>query len=218
MPLTRLARGSGSGSIGSVARSYVAASGGARGAALGARAGRASTSRLGSFLADGLRNGFAAAAEHLGLTDLVGRPARFLLARLVDVLAPVGALREEGIARTAMIQTLAELFETQAVESDGLGALDALNSAGAERAIRLYIVNYVNARFQHELGNCIERGATSEQAANRLMSQIKGYIAARVRMDLGRRSVVNIDWRGVPGRQIVDRIFQDAYSLIGRAS
>jgi hypothetical protein len=185
---------------------------------LGARAGRVSTSRLGSFLTYGIRNGFAAAAAQLGLADLVGRPARFLLSRLVDALAPVGALREEAIARTAMIETLAELFEAQAVEAEGLAALDALDSAGAERAIRLYIVNYVNARFQQELGNCIERGATSERAANRLMSQIKGYIAARVTMDLGRRSVVSIDWRGVAGRRVVDRIFLDAYSLIGRAS
>src|SRR6266704_3835211 len=69
--LSRLASGVaiglGAATLASLGRSYVQASGGARAAADSARAGRASSARLGGFLADGVRNGFQEAARNVGL-------------------------------------------------------------------------------------------------------------------------------------------------------
>lgn len=213
--LTRWARGGRSTTLRRVAGTYVAASGGAGRATTGARSGRAATARLGGFLGTGLRDGFAAAARELGLRDVVGRDARFVLATLVDRLAPAGALREEAVARAAMIETLADLFDRHAVEAGGLGALDALDADGVRRILALFVTNYVNARFQQELVSRVERGAVSERAANALLDQIRDFIAGIVRLDLRDIDVVALDWRGPEGRRVVDRVYEAAYSLLG---
>jgi len=129
--MTRWVRGSGPTSLGSVARSYVAASGGPRGAPAASRQGRTATARIGGFLADGLRNGFAQAARNLGLQNFVGRDAQFVLASFIDLLAPDGALREDAAARKAVIETMSELFGRFDVETNGLDALDSLDPTGS---------------------------------------------------------------------------------------
>ena len=182
--MTRWVRGSGPASLGSVARSYVAASGGPRGASAASRQGRSATARIGGFLADGLRNGFAQAARNLGLQNFVGRDAQFVLASFIDLLAPVGALREDAAARKAVIETMSELFARFDVETNGLDALNSLDSAGMLELVHVSVTNYVNERFQQELIFRIEQGAISEADANDLSAEVKGFVASVVRIDL----------------------------------
>lgn len=213
--MTRWARGAGSRTLRPVARDFVAASGGSGTAARAASAGRASTGRLGRFLASGSRGGFAAAAALLGLGDLIGRDAQFVLAAIVDAIAPVGALREDAIARVAMIETLADLFERCDVEAGGIAALDALDADGVGQVIMLSIVNYVYTGFQQVLVSRVERNATSEQEANDLMAQAKEFFASVLRLDLAGIDVIAVDWQGPEGQRIVTRLYEAAYALLG---
>jgi len=216
--MTRWARGDDSVSLGSVARSYVGASGGSRGAAASSVNGRATTAGIGGFLADGLRNGFAQAAQNLGLGDFVGRDAQFVLASFIDFLVPDGALLEAAAARKAGIETMSELFRRFDVETNGLAALDALDPAGMLELVQLSVTNFVNERFQQELVSRIEKGAISERRANTLSSEIKGFIAGIVKLDLRGVDPVGFGWRGAEGAAFVARIYREAYSLFGETS
>lgn len=216
--MTRWVRSSGPASLGSVARSYVGASGGPRGASAASRQGRAATARIGGFLADGLRNGFARAARNLGLQNFVGRDAQFVLASFIDLLAPVGALREDAAARKAVIETMSELFVGLDVEANGLDALDSLDPAGMLELVQISVTNYVNERFQQELVFRIEQGAISEREANDLSGEVKGFIAGIVRIDLGGIDPMALDWQGPQGTAFVERIYRAAYSLFGEAA
>ena len=216
--MTQWVRGSAPVPLGSVARSYVRASGGPRGAAAASRHGRATTARIGGFLADGLRNGFAQAARNLGLQNFVGRDAQFVLASFIELLAPDGALREDAAARKAVIETMSELFRRFDVETNGLGALDSLDPAGMLELVQLSVTNYVNERFQQELVFRIEQGAVSEREANVLSGEVKGFIAGVVRIDLGRIDPMTFDWQGRQGAAFVERIYREAYSLLGEAA
>ncbi len=216
--MTQWVRGSAPVSLGSVARSYVRASGGPRGAAAASRQGRATTARIGGFLADGLRNGFAQAARNLGLQNFVGRDAQFVLASFIDLLAPDGALREDAAARKAVIETMSELFERFDVEMQGLDALDSLDPAGMLELVQISVTNYVNERFQQELVFRIEQGAISEGEANDLSAEVKGFIASVVRIDLGVIDPMALDWQGPEGTAFVERVYRAAYSLFGEAA
>lgn len=216
--MTRWVRGSGPASLGSVARSYVGASGGPRGASAASRQGRTATARIGGFLADGLRNGFAQAARNLGLQNFVGRDAQFVLASFIDLLAPVGALREDAAARKAVIETMSELFGRFDVETNGLDALDSLDPAGMLELVEVSVTNYVNERFQQELVVLIERGAISEGQANGLSAEVKEFIASVVRIDLQRIDPMALDWQGAQGTAFVERVYRAAYSLFGEAA
>src|SRR5206468_10852446 len=102
--LSRLANKTASGSFGSTFRSYIRAHGGAGTAARSASSGRATTARLGGFLAGLVQRGVAETARVFGLRDLVGRDAQLVLAEFRDILAPPVALLDDAIARKAMIE------------------------------------------------------------------------------------------------------------------
>lgn len=216
--MTRWVRGSGPASLRSIARSYVGASGGPRGASAASRQGRASTARIGGFLADGLRNGFAQAARNLGLQSFVGRDAQFVLASFIDLLAPDGALREDAAARKAVIETMSELFERFDVETNGLDSLDSLDPTGMLELVQISVTNYVNERFQQELVFRIEQGAISEGEANALSAEVKGFIASIVRIDLRGTDPIALNWQGPEGTAFVERVYRAAYSLFGEAA
>lgn len=210
--VTRFAGGRGI--LGGVTKSYVRASGGARRAASTSVAGRSSTSRLGGFLSSALRSGIVQAAALLGITDLVGRDAQFVLAAFIDRLAPAGALREEAIARKATIETISHMFERYDVEANGIQALDGMTADDVRAIVLLSITNYVNARFQEELISRVERAAISEPQANQLAGQIREYIETNVILDLGAVDVLTLDWN-VAGKQLVDDQYRKAYELLG---
>lgn len=219
--LSRLARGAGggapSGGLRALGRSYVRAAGGPRTATTAARAGRATTARLGGFLAAGIRDGFRPTVERLGLQGLLGQDVQIVLAAFVDLLAPDGALLEAAAARTALIDTLQAVFERYDVGADGVEALDRMDAVALGEVVELSVVNYVNARMQQELANRIERGTLPEAEANRLMIEIRDFIGEIVKLDFAGVDLVQLDWDGPAGRRLVAGVYEEAYRLLGEA-
>jgi len=213
--LSRMAHGSTTTRIKSVAQSYVRASGGSHTAAAAAQSGRIVTGHLANMLSTGISNGFAQAARQLGLGELRGRDADFVLASFVDLLAPDGALLEEAAARRATIVTMVELFAQCDVEAGGVEALNSLDAEGVKGVITLFVINYVDARLQQVLVSRIERGALTEQDANNLLMQMREYIAGIVQLDFTDIDVATLDWQGAEGQRRIERFYQDAYSVLG---
>lgn len=213
--MTRFARGSGS--LGSIGRSYVRAGGGATARASSAQAGRQTAGRFGGFIAGGVRNGFVQAARDIGLTNLVGRDVQFVLAAFVDLIAPSGATIEEAIARKALADTTWEVFQKYGVDVEGITALDRLGRDDVTSIISLYISNYVNERLQEELFFRLEKGTIDETTANQYADQIKGFITEVVRLDFQNIDPLRIDWQGNAGKEIIEQKYQEAYALLGEA-
>jgi hypothetical protein len=217
--MTRMAKAAAVGlSIGLVrnlGRSYVAASGGAQTAAAGSIAGRTATANLAGFLSNGVRDGFTPTAQRMELGAFVGLDAETLLAAFIDVLAPPGGMREEAVARIAMIDTLQYLFETYNVGEDGLASLDSIDNAAIGVIVEHSVVTYVNGRIQQELANRIEQGTLTDGDANRMMDDIAGFVAEIVRLDFAELDLVSLDWHGSEGQGLVTRFYEDAYALIG---
>lgn len=215
----RLARGTGGGasahSLRSLGRSYVGASGGSRTAARAAQTGRKMTARLGAFLSAGLRDGFADALDRLGLRWLVGQDAETALAAFVELLAPDGALRDEAVARTAIIATLSDLFTAYDLAGEGIEALDRMDADGLGQVVELSVVNYVSASMQQVLANRIELGTLPEPEANRLMDEVRDFIGEIVKLDFVGVDLIQVDWEGPEGRQLVRGIYEEAYRLVG---
>jgi hypothetical protein len=65
-----------------------------------------------------------------------------------------------------------------------------------------------------KLGNCIERKAVSEIEAVKLEGEVKIYVRDLVNLELDSRNILSIDWNGDEGRQMIDSLYEDAYSLI----
>ncbi|MCH8146077.1 MAG: hypothetical protein IIA55_15305, partial [Gemmatimonadetes bacterium] len=48
----------------------------------------------------------------------------------------------------------------------------------------------------------------------RLEREVKEYVESCVALELDGKSVIEVDWGGREGRQIIDRVYRDAYTLL----
>lgn len=208
---------SNSGRLRSAGAGYVRAKGGARSAGTSATSGRASTGRLGGFLSSAVGSGVRTALESVGLRDFVGESAETVFARLVDKLAPSGATKEEAAARRATVEVLAFLYDTVVGEDGDVSALEGLDTDTVERAVEQSVSGYIYNRWLDELGLSIEKGAISEANAIRLEAEVREYVASCISLELGGKSVLDVNWNDAEGRGIVDRVYRDAYAVLEAA-
>lgn len=215
--LTRYATGSRPGRAGlsRAGQDYVGARGGARGAAGAAAAGRAAVSRAGRFysaLAGG--GGISLALDAIGLRGLAGKSAEEVFAAIADALAPDGATLEEAAARRAVTESLAQLFEDR-VADGGLESLERMTADDVASAVQSMVSAYVYHRWLEELGLTLERGAVSPAEAVRMEREMRAYVRDLVRLEIPAGLAISIDWSRPDGQAFVQRLFEDAYSLLG---
>lgn len=191
---------------------FVGAQGGYRSARRAAVAGRSTAQRLGGFLGSIVSDGASAAIERFDLQKFVGQGIDTLLTAVVDQLAPTGGQLEEAAARAALVETLAELFTETGVAEEGLESLESLGEEDVASAMQLFVVNYIYERLIQTLARRLENRPVKEVA--KLERDIKLFISATIEYDLSDTDVLSIDWYGPEGRQFIDRIYEDGYSLI----
>lgn len=196
------------------ASSYLRARGGARNAARAAVTGTASTARLAGFLSALTTSGVVQAIRDIGLTSLSGKGADDVFSSIIDALAPPGATLEESVARRAITETFALLYEQRGAEVGGLERLESMTADDIRAVIADSVTTYVFYRWVQELGAAIERGAISPVEAVGIEREMRQYIHETVKLDLSPRDVLTIDWQGPDGRKIIEAIFAEAYSFL----
>ena len=202
------------GSLRNAANRYVGARGGGRTAARAAQAGRASTARVGGFLSGVASRGFDAVARELGLTVYLGRGVDQLLTAIADALAPDGATQEDAVARQAVNETLAYLYDRYSLADGDLTKLDAMDRQGVAEALAVSVTAYIYHRWVQELGKKIEENAATARDAVRLERDVRAFIAETVQLDLTRVDPLAMDWGGPAGQQFIERIYTDAYDML----
>ncbi len=193
---------------------FVRSRGGSRMAAHTARAGRTVTVGIGGFLSDVRTRGFTEAVRGLIGQDLVGRDPMGALAAIIDAIAPDGALRDESAARLAAIETFAELADRYDVRGQGIEALGGVTEADAREMIALSVSTFINAQFQEELILRVESGNYSESEANRIATEIRGFIVEETRLKLDTQNALTLDFKSAAGRELTRQLYQDAFSFL----
>lgn len=195
--------------------SFVKAQGGSRRATRASSSGRSTTQRVGQVFSSIISKGAEAAIKDIGLAEFVGVDAQTLLSKLVDYIAPVGVLLEESVARSAALDLLAELFERYNVEEKGLAALDSLTPDILKSVLLSYVGKYVYTRVLEVLSKNSEHHPV--ETLIRVERDIKDYITATVKYDFKQVDVLKIDWEGTQGRDMVNRIYEEAYTLLEKS-
>ena len=134
-------------SLGRAISHYVStASGGARTAAARMGASRAAGSRLMGFLSDTVARGAREALRALHLENLAGQPIEQIFIGLVEYVCPEGGTVDDGIAREAFIETIADLATA------GVTDLDGLTADQMQTVFELYATNAIEARLCNDIG------------------------------------------------------------------
>ena len=167
-------------SLGRAVSTYVSqSSGGAATAARRMGSSRASAARLAGFFGGVQRDGLAETLRSLDLGDLAGQPIESVFAGLADYICPEGGSIDEGIAREAFIETVADLAQA------GIHDIDALSPDQMQTVFELYATHTIEARMCNDIGTRMVTLPSDPAAAERVQTQLHEFILRGVSDALG---------------------------------
>jgi len=123
-----------------------------------------------NFLSDAHALGVPVALRALNLDALVGSTVEEIFIGLADYVCPVAATVDDGIAREAFIETIAQLAE------EGITDLDALTAAQMQTIFELYATNAIEARICNDIGAKTVSFPRSPQAALQVEAQLRDFV------------------------------------------
>ncbi|MDG5485482.1 Qat anti-phage system associated protein QatB, partial [Mycolicibacterium gadium] len=207
---TRFARSGGrdSASLGRAISRYVSSSaGGSQSAAARMGSSRASAGRLAGFLADAARRGAVEALRALNLEALAGRPIEEVFAGLADYVCPDGGSIDEGIARSAFIETIAELAQL------GITDLDGLTPVELQTVFETYATNAIEARICNDIGAKVVTVPADARQAAQVQAQLHDFIRRGVSDALVQQpSIASLPADAVMG--FVSKVYQQAFEIL----
>lgn len=196
-------------SLGRAVSHYVGSSlGGPRTAAARLGSARGAGSRLLSFLSDAVNRGADAALRALNLDSLAGRPIQEIFLGLSDYICPDGGSLDEGIAREAFVETIADLAGAGITELDGL-TVDQMQTV-----FELYATNVIEARLYNDIGANVIILPHNEREIERIQAQLNDFIRRGVSDVLTVNQVTATSLTPDRVLQFVDNIYEQSYEIL----
>lgn len=131
---------------------------------------KSSGEKLLGFLSNAVSHGATEALRELNLQNLAGRPIEEVFLGLADYVCPDGGSIDEGIAREAFIETIADLAEA------GVTDLDGLTSDQMQTVFEIFATNAIEARLCNDIGaKAITMPASAREAAS-VQEQLHDFI------------------------------------------
>lgn len=196
-------------SLGRAVSNYVGTStGGPRAAAV--RMGSASRAggRLLGFLSDVAARGARAALRTLNLDVLAGRPIEEIFLGLVDYVCPDGGSVDEGIARDAFVETIADLATA------GITDFNSMTAGQIQTVFELYATNAIEARLCNDIGGRAITLPPDVLSAVQVQAQLHDFIQRGVADAL---VAAGIDATALTPRRVlgfVEGIYEEAFAIL----
>jgi hypothetical protein len=159
-------------------------------------------------LQDFQRDGASQTLMSLNLGDLVGRPLEDVFIGLTDVICGDGGSIDEGIAREAWLETIAELY--------GLDVTDpsALSPDQMRDIFLAFIAHSVVGRLLQDIGANGFKFAADLAGIAAFDAQLKNYIRRSVRDSFSGDLSTPTALSDRQIRTIVDQTYQEAWDLL----
>ncbi|MBI5942479.1 MAG: hypothetical protein HY859_18885 [Caulobacterales bacterium] len=195
--------------LGRAVSGYVSgSSGGARQAARRMGSSRGATAGLVNFLADAANRGVREALRSLNLDALAGRPIEEVFIGLMEHICPQGGSVDEGIARDAFIETIAELAE------HGVTDLDSLTADQVQTVFELYATHAIEARLCNDVGTKAITMPANAAEAQSVQDQLHDFIQRGVADALAGVGEALRDLSPDRTQALVDNVYQSAFEIL----
>ena len=209
---TRFARSGGNDrrSLGRALSGYVStSSGGSRTAARRMGSSRTAGSQLLGFLSSAIANGAPQALRSLNLEKLVGLPIEEVFLGLMDFVCPFdGGTVDEGIARDAFVETIADLQE------NGIVDLDGLNIEQMQTIFELYASHAIENRICNDIGTQTVTVPSEAAVAASVQRQLLDFIRRSVSDSLNQARAAMETLTPANIGTLVNRIYEQAFGIL----
>ena len=196
-------------SLGRAVSQYVSkSSGGSASAARRMGASRSTGAGLVSFLNDAVANGVREALRTLNLEGLAGRPIEEIFSGLADYICPDGGSIDDGIARDAFVETIADLAGA------GITDMDTLTPAQIQTIFELYATHAIEARLCNDIGTKVVSMPADAGAAGRVQAQLRDFILRGVSDALNAAAVAVQALTPDTVIAFVSGIYQSAFEIL----
>ncbi|TRN88971.1 hypothetical protein DT385_03495 [Pseudomonas syringae] len=173
---------------------------------------RATAGKLLTIFGDVQRNGAAETLRRFQLTVAPGQPASQVLLALLEFICPPGGAIDEGVARQAALNTIAELDDA------GTGSFEDMTQTDRQNFFLDFVANSIESMIMADLGG---RGITMPddvEAVERIQSQLSSFITGCTRGQLANRLE---QWPAPTDQevnQVSSAIYEAAFDLIATAA
>ncbi len=171
-------------------------------------AARSSAAGLLGFLGNVRAEGVVRALAQLRLETLSGRPLDEVFLGIADVLCPEGGAIDEGIARDAFIETIADLTAL------GIESLDALSQQQVETVFEAFVARTIETRLFNDIGIRGVALPSDIQAVESIQTQVRDFIRGAVHDAIAAERERGNALTGPSVSATVDRIYEVAFELI----
>lgn len=195
--------------LGRSVSSYVSkASGGSRNAAQRMGSSRRATVGLINFLNSVRTSGLQETLTAYNLGNLVGQSIEDIFVGIVDFICPEGGSVDEGIARDAFIETIADLAE------QGITDLNALTVEQIRLIVELYATHAIEARLCNDIGTKIFVLPENLDSVEQVQEQLHDFIQRGVSDVLESLNDKFTTLTAVETNQFVDQIYVEAFGIL----
>jgi hypothetical protein len=154
------------------------------------------------------RDGVDATLRRLNLGNLVGRPADVVFLALTDIVCLDGGSIDEGIARDAWLETVAEL------DQFGIADINSLTPDQMREFFIAFVAHAIETRIFQEIGTRGLKVASDLNAIDAFEQELKSYIRLSVRDSLS-ADMSQLSGLSDPQiREMVDRTYREAWDLL----
>lgn len=203
------ANGGGSGALGKAVSSYISkSSGGPRRAAQKIGSSKATTVGLVNFLNSVRNDGLEATLKNLNLGSLLGQSIEDVFTGLIEFVCPDGGSIDEGVARNAFIETIADLAQ------EGITDLDTLTSEQMVLVVELYATHAIVARLCNDIGTKISIAPANLPQVERAQDQLQDFIRRGVSDALESMDAAVTNLTAIDTAKFVDEIYIEAFTML----
>lgn len=195
--------------LGRSVSSYISkASGGSRTAAKRIGASKRVATGIVDFINTVRSQGVVAALNSHNLDNLVGRPIDEVFAGLLNDICPDGGNIDEGLARNAFVETIAQLV------TEGMESIDNLTVEQFQHVIEIFVTNAIEGRLYNDIGTKIIFESANVQTGEFIQAQVHDFIQGSVSDAIARHASEFENLSGLDTNILVDHIYADAYEIL----
>ncbi|WP_426711167.1 Qat anti-phage system associated protein QatB [Cetobacterium sp. SF1] len=193
----------------SVIKTYIKALGGSTKAGKSASSGKEAIKNLSNFLSNISSLGIKEVLEKNKI-EYQNRNIEDVLSDIINILSPIPDSKENSVARSAMINTIEDIYLDICEKNSDITMLDDLTKENYNNIVETFIINYIFERLMNDLSNRSELSKMEPVHIIRLEENLNLYISETVENNLKNK----LDFSKTDLINIIEELYIDAYEVL----